>query len=373
MEKHEEVDVADARVKFGARIPASGPASGVDRIEESTKEAEAQGYDSVWIMDHIHNSHARHKQYPVGMGSHKDPSNTLDPHQFETIATLSFLAGATKDVELGVGIMAVPLREPVVLAKEIASLDALSGGRFIWGVGVSNVSDKEEYRAVGKPFEPYADRYELMGEYVAAARAIWENPSATFHGKYVNFDDLVIYPKPARRVPVWIGCYTLSGGRERPAVRFALDHADGWIYGFMQMPHHLRSIREDFSRTAEQEGRDLSDFEWCFQLRLSIGETEEEARKNVAWVVADQPEMAKYAGYMWKKEDTWRDVTGAEEAPKSNLDTAVIGTPDDVRERVRQYVDAGATHFDLWFIYPDYKSLMKQIQLFAKEVIPAFR
>src|SRR5918994_358025 len=157
-------------VRFGARIPTSGPVAEVGRIIESTQESEALGYDSVWIMDHIHNSHARHKQYPVGMGSHKDPANTLDPHQFETIAVLSFLAGATSRVRLGVGIMAVPLREPVVLAKEIASLDALSEGRFIWGVGVSNVSDKEEYRAVGKPFAPYAERYELMGEYVGAAR-----------------------------------------------------------------------------------------------------------------------------------------------------------------------------------------------------------
>lgn len=361
-----------ATAKFGARIPASGPTASVARIIESTQESEALGYDSVWIMDHVHNSHARHKQYPVGMGSYKDPSNTLDPHQFETIAVLSFLAGATNRVRLGVGIMAVPLREPVVLAKEIASLDALSGGRFIWGVGVSNVSDKEEYRAVGKPFAPYAERYELMGECVGAARAIWENPSASYHGKYVNFDDLVIYPKPAGRVPVWIGCYTLAGGVERPAVRFTLDHADGWIYGFMQMPHHLRTIREDFEKTAAQEGRDLTGFDWCFQLRMSIGETEEEARQNVAWVVADQPEMAKYAGYMWKKQDDWRDVTGAEDAPKSNLDTAVIGTPDDVRERVRQYIDAGATYFDLWFIYPNFPSLMKQIRLFAKEVMPAF-
>ena len=362
-----------AKVKFGARIPTSGPVCEVGRIRDSTQESEALGYDSVWILDHIHNNFERHKQYPVGMGSHKDPSNTLDPHQFETVATLSYMAGLTKKVELGVGIMAVPLREPIVLAKELASLDALSGGRYIWGVGVSNVSDKEEYRAVGKPFDKYADRYEMMGEYIGAARAIWENPSATYHGKYVNFENLVIYPKPARHIPVWVGCYTLAGGPERPAVKFALDHADGWIYGFLMMPHHIKSMIAEFSETARQAGKDMTNFDWCFQQRLSIAETEEEARKNVEWVLADQPNMGKYAGYMWKKQDTWRDAKGAEDAPKSNLETAVIGTPEMVRKSIAAYIDAGATHFDMWFIYPDYKSLMRQIRLFAKEVIPAFR
>jgi alkanesulfonate monooxygenase SsuD/methylene tetrahydromethanopterin reductase-like flavin-dependent oxidoreductase (luciferase family) len=361
-----------SKVRFGARIPTSGPVASVSRIKESTAEAEALGYDSAWILDHIHNAHERHKQYPVGMGSWKDPGNTLDPHQFETVSVLSYLAGATRNIEFGVGIMPVPLRDPIVLAKELATLDAMSDGRFIWGVGVSNVSDKQEYRAVGRPFEAYAQRYERMGEYVAAMRAIWENPSATYHGKYVNFDDLVIYPKPARHIPVWIGCYTLAGGRERPAVRFALDHADGWIYGFLMMPHHIKGMIAEFNETARQEKKDMSNFDWCFQLRLSIAETEAEARRNVEWVTSDQPNMGQYAGYMWKRQDTWRDAQGAEEAPKSNLSTAIIGTPDDVRRRVREYIDAGANYFDVWYIYPTYESLMRQMRLFATEVMPTF-
>src|SRR5437870_8363380 len=88
-----------ARIRFGARIPASGPVCGRDRVIESTREAENLGYDSVFIMDHIHNSFDRHKQYPVGMGSYRDPDNTLDPHQFETVAAFSFLAGMTKKIE----------------------------------------------------------------------------------------------------------------------------------------------------------------------------------------------------------------------------------------------------------------------------------
>ena len=365
--------MSSPKVGFGARVPASGPASSVERLKESTRIAEDVGYDAVWIMDHIHNSHERHTQYPVGMGSYKDPSNTLDPNQFETIASLSYLAGMTSRIEFGVGVMPVPLREPVILAKQIASFDALAGGRFIWGVGVSNVSDKPEYAAVNKPFAPYAERYELLGEWVAAMRCIWEQPSATYHGKYVNFDDLVIYPKPARRVPVWLGCMTLAGGPGRPAVKFALDHADGWNYGFMQMPHHIREIVDEFSDTARNYGKDMSKFEWCYELRLSIAETEAEARQNVDWILADQPNMSRFAGYMWNKQESWRDVQGGAEAPKSNLATAIIGTPADVRQRISEFIAAGTTHFDLWFIYPTYEAYLKQLRLFATEVLPAFR
>jgi alkanesulfonate monooxygenase SsuD/methylene tetrahydromethanopterin reductase-like flavin-dependent oxidoreductase (luciferase family) len=362
-----------AGIRFGARIPASGPVCSSDRVIESTREAESLGYDSVWIMDHIHNSFDRHKQYPVGMGSYRHADNTLDPHQFETVAVCSFLAGVTKKIEFGVGVMPLPLRDPVILGKELATMDALSGGRFIFGVGVSNVSDKGEYKAVGVPFLPYADRYAMIGEYIAAMREIWQKPSASFHGKYVNFDDLVIYPKPARRIPVWVGCYTLAGGKERPAVKFALDHADGWIYGFLMTPQIIKSMIRDFTDTAREAGRDIANFDWCFQLRLSIGETMEEARKNVAWIAQDQPHMARYAGYMWKHEDTWRNAKGAEEAPASSVETAVVGTPAQIRDKVKEFIDAGANYFDLWFMYPTYESLMRQMRLFAKEVLPAFR
>jgi alkanesulfonate monooxygenase SsuD/methylene tetrahydromethanopterin reductase-like flavin-dependent oxidoreductase (luciferase family) len=98
----------------------------------------------------------------------------------------------------------------------------------------------------------------------------------------------------------------------------------------------------------------------------------EEARKNVEWIAQDQPHMARYAGYMWKRQDTWREAKGAEEAPASSVETAVVGTPAHIRDKVKEFIDAGANYFDLWFMYPTYESLMKQMRLFAKEVLPAF-
>ena len=318
------------KIKFGARIPNSGPASSVQRLIESTREAEALGYDMVFDLDHIHNSRDRHKNYPVGMGSYQDPSNTLDPNHFETISTFSFLAGMTEKVEFGVGIMPILLRDPIVLAKEVATLDAMSNGRFIFGVGVSNISDTTEFKAVGRPFLKYADRYQMMSEYVGAMKAIWENDTASYHGKYVNFDDLTIYPKPARKPhpPIWAGSYTLAGGPKRPAVRFALEHADGWIYGFLMTPSIVKSMIEDFKKTAKDAGKNMSNFDWCFQMRLSIGATDDVARNNCDWIPQQQTSMGRYAGYMWNVKENWREAKGGvKDAPKSNVETAAVGTP----------------------------------------------
>src|SRR5256886_3766463 len=187
----------------------------------------------------------------------------------------------------------------------------------------------------------------MIGEYIAAMRDIWEKPSASFHGKYVNFDDLVIYPKPARRIPVWVGCYTLAGGKERPAVKFALDHADGWIYGFLMTPQHIKSMIRDFTNTAREARRDIANFDWCYQLRLSIGETMEEARKNVEWIAQDQPHIARYANYIWKREDSWRDAKGAEEAPASSVETAVCGAASHKPWKVYGVIYARASDFGL--------------------------
>ena len=82
--------------------------------------------------------------------------------------------------------------------------------------------------------------------------------------------------------------------------------------------------------------------------------------------------MAKYAGYMWKKKEGWRDAEGATEAPKSSVETASVGTPSMVLKTVEQFVEAGATHFDLWYMYPNYEGLVMQMKLFAKEVMPSF-
>jgi len=351
-------------MRFAVRVPAIGPAASADRLIETTREAEALGYDAIMVTDHIHKSFEKHRSSPPASGRFKEPTNTSDPIHFEAISTLSFLAGMTSRIELGVGVMALPLRDPVVLAKELSTLDVLCNGRLIFGVGVSNVTDKPEYQALGRPFLPYAERYAQIGEHVAAMRRIWDDTPATFHGTHVNFDDLIVFPKPPRRVPVWIGCGSLSKGPEHPAVKFTLEHADGWLFPFLADADEIDGMIRDFKATAAAASRDLAGFEYCIQRRISLGATEAEAHENVDWVAAEQTDMWRYAGYMHAQ-----GTAGY----TANLANVSLGTPDDMKRMVEGYARAGATMIEVVPAFATYDQLLRQIRLFGKEVLPAFR
>src|SRR5688572_22335743 len=130
------------KVKFGARVPITGPVSSREHLLEATLEAERLGFDAVFIGDHVapggKEAFERHKVTPPGGGSWRDPGATLNPNQFEMIASLSWLAARTTSIQLGSGVTPLPLRDPILLAKQVATLDHLSGGRFIFGVGIAN-------------------------------------------------------------------------------------------------------------------------------------------------------------------------------------------------------------------------------------------
>jgi alkanesulfonate monooxygenase SsuD/methylene tetrahydromethanopterin reductase-like flavin-dependent oxidoreductase (luciferase family) len=364
------------KVRFGVAIPTSGAASSSQRIVESAIKAEELGYDIVFANDHVHYSPERHKLWQsqsVGMGSYKDAENTLVPNQFEIMTTFSYLAAKTSDIGLAIAVMPVLLRDPVILAKEIATVDELSGGRLAVGVGVSNVTDIEEFNAVGKNFGRYAERYEMLGEYVEAMREIWENERASFHGKYVNIENLVVYPKPRRHVPILIGAHTLGGGADRPPVKFALEHADGWIYGFRMKPLHMETMISEFKATAKKAGKNLRNFDWCFQLRLSTGRDDQEARTNSAWMLQNQAVTSKFAAYTHTA-NYLQEKTGMQKnAPKNSLEWMAIGRPDKILKEIEAYIDSGVTSFELFFSYSQYDKLLDQMRIFSKEVIPSVR
>ncbi len=141
----------------------------------------------------------------------------LDP-----IIALTFLAAQTRRVRLGTGIIILPQRNPLVLAKEIASLDVLSGGRFIFGIGVGYL--EPEFRALGIPF---ADRGPRTDDYLAAMRAIWSEPAPAHQGRFVQFAGVQAYPRPVQQP----GPPIVVGGRSPGAYRRAVEQGAGW-YGF---------------------------------------------------------------------------------------------------------------------------------------------
>ncbi|MCB8924045.1 MAG: LLM class F420-dependent oxidoreductase [Ardenticatenaceae bacterium] len=176
------------------------------------KVAEDAGFDSIWVGEHVV---LPESLTPPPYMEPTDP--ILDP-----IVALSFLAAHTHKILLGTGVIILPQRNPLVLAKELASLDVLSRGRLAFGLGVGYL--EPEMRAIGIPMENRGTRSE---EYLKAILALWTQPSPVFSGRFVNFDGIQAYPRPVQRPhpPIVIG------GRSQAAHRRAIQYGDGW-YGF---------------------------------------------------------------------------------------------------------------------------------------------
>ena len=169
---------------------------GID-VTELARALEDRGFKSLFVPEHTHIPLSRRSPFPGGGELPKRYSHTHDP-----FVALAFAAAATKKLKLGTGILLVPQHEPIVTAKAIASLDQLSGGRFIFGIGGGwNVEEMENHGA------HYKTRFKQMREHVLAMKELWTKEEAEFHGQFVNFDKAWSYPKPKQRPhpPILLG------------------------------------------------------------------------------------------------------------------------------------------------------------------------
>jgi probable F420-dependent oxidoreductase len=186
------------------------------RLDDLARAAEAYGFDSLLVAEHTHIPTSRLTVPATGMRDLPPQySHTLDP--FVALASAS---AATKTLKLGTGVCLVIERDPIIMAKEVASLDLLSGGRFIFGVGAGwNV---EEMANHGTEFK---SRRRLMRERIEAMKAIWTQEEPAYHGRFVNFDSIWCYPKPVQKPYPPI----IMGGQAPAAMRAALAYCDGWM------------------------------------------------------------------------------------------------------------------------------------------------
>ncbi len=219
---------------FGLFSLNSGACSYPATAARVAQAAEATGFDSLWAGEHVVLPDPRVPPSPLA-----PEERILDP-----IVTLTFLAAQTKRVLLGTGIIILPQRNPLVLAKELASLDELSEGRLLFGVGVGYL--EPEFRALGIPF---ADRGARSEEYLAAMRAIWREPKPAYHGQFVSFANVQAHPQRNIRI--------VMGGHSPAAYRRAVEYAVGW-YGFAldlegtaPALQGLREAAERYRRPAE--------------------------------------------------------------------------------------------------------------------------
>jgi probable F420-dependent oxidoreductase len=213
---------------------------GID-ISELARALEERGYGSLFVPEHTHIPTSRRSPFPGGGELPKRYSHTHDP-----FVAKSFAAAATKKLVVGTGICLIPERDPIVTAKAVASLDQLSGGRFVFGIGGGwNVEEMENHGA------HYETRFKLMRERILAMQALWTEDEAAFHGEMVDFDPVWSWPKPRQRPwpPI------LLGGETDYTLRRIVEYCDGWI------PRPVgnftgKSAKERLARMAEKAGRD---------------------------------------------------------------------------------------------------------------------
>ncbi len=184
-------------------------------IDELARELEARGLEALFVCEHTHIPVSRETPFPGGGELPKRYKHTYDP-----FVALSFAAAATRTLKLGTGICLVPQRDPIVTAKSVASLDRLSGGRFLFGVGAGwNI---EEMANHGTHHE---SRFSLLRERVLAMQALWTEDEAFFHGEFVDFEPAWSYPKPIQRPHPPI----LLGGETDHTLKRVVEFCDGWF------------------------------------------------------------------------------------------------------------------------------------------------
>jgi probable F420-dependent oxidoreductase len=212
---------------------------------ELARACEARGFESVWAPEHSHVPLSRKSPFPSGGELPKQYGDVMDP-----FVTLSAAAAVTKTIKLGTGVCLVVQRDPIQTAKSVASLDQVSGGRFLFGVGGG--WNAEEMADHGTEFKT---RFKLMRERIEAMQAIWTKDAAEYHGEFVDFGPMAAWPKPVQKPHPPI----IVGGMFPHAARRALRYGDGWI------PHSRRPQYEDvtdflpqFRQMAAEAGRDLA-------------------------------------------------------------------------------------------------------------------
>ncbi len=230
-------------MKFGFALPTLIDSGDIRRFAES---AESLGFESIWVGDHIILPTEGTTQYPyTADGSF---SRASDAPFLETMTVLSYLAACTERIRIGSTVIILPYRNPVVQAKMFASLDVLSKGRVVCGVGVGWL--EREFDTLGVP---YAERGPMSDEFLAIFKSLWTEADPEFHGKFYSYTGIQFFPKPIQRphIPIWIG------GHTRRAIRRTVAYGDAW-HPTRQTPEFVAGMLPYLRRHAEQSGRDPS-------------------------------------------------------------------------------------------------------------------
>ena len=231
-------------MRLGYALPQVGSLASGEALVEAAQHAEAQGFDSVWVLDRLLWPLAPKAGYPA------TPDGSL-PEAFKTVLdpleSLTFVAAHTQRVALGTSVLNIPFYNPLLLARQLTTLDVLSKGRLRLGMGMGWSPD--EFEAVGAP----AKRGPAADEFLQALKAIWTQDPAEFKGEYYTIAKSVVYPKPVQQPhpPIYLAAYS------PPAMRRVAQYADGWNPGGIPAPG-MQEMLGGIRQMAQEAGRDPS-------------------------------------------------------------------------------------------------------------------
>ncbi len=309
-------------MQFGLHLPASSFSVTSADLIRFARQAEALGFYCITVADHVIVPENLSVPYPYTVDG-KYPGTG---YHLETLTTMAFLAGVTERIRFVTSVMIAPYRNPIITAKMLASLDVLSQGRVIVGLGVGWM--KEEFETLSTP--PFAERGRVTDEYIKAFRELWTSKNPSFRGKYCNFSNIVFTPKPVQKpaIPIWIG------GHSRQAIRRAGQLGDGWhpIGGVPTIPlepEEMVKNLELLAGYAEKAGRNPKDIRVA--LKGSLFDREKQASPGKR--------------------------------------RRFIGSAEEIATDIREYRDAGVDTMIFDVRRPTVTETLERMEWMAKEVI----
>jgi probable F420-dependent oxidoreductase len=285
-------------------LPNYGDRISAPQLVELSKTCEEVGFDSVWATDHI--------IMPTGL---REPYGQL----LEPLITLASIASATERLRVGTSCIVLPQRNPILLAKQAATLDVFSKGRVILGFGAGWA--EPEFRFLNADF---ARRGKVMDESIRLIKSLWRDEVVNFDGDFFHVAEAVFFPKPVDRdIPVWIG------GNFQPAIRRVIRLGDGW--------HPVGPDVEVFRRGAEEIRRSKKGATLSMRMTTDV-------RKR----------RAPYAG------------------PNNEKRIAVSGSPAEIRKQIDAYADAGLEYYCASINHPSAGDIVADLKMFSAEVMRSY-
>ena len=301
-------------MKFGICLPIRLSLEAKDNIEIA-KAAENYGIDSIWVSDHV-------VMPEKHLGSFSEVF-------YDPFMLLSYIAAETSTIELGTSVIILPYRNPVVVAKMIATLDVLSEGRVIFGVGPGWM--REEYDALSIPYEKRGAR---TNEYIRAIKQLWVNDDPEYKGKFCSFSDIKFYPKPLQKPhpPVFIA------GASDYAIKRAVELGDGWQPTWVS-PGDVKEGISKLETVAAEKGRDLSNFIYSVRNRLHIVDADYQANNDNNSESDDPPFL-------------------------------LHGTVSEITKSIKDYKKLGVSHIVLDPVVESLDDIFHTMEIVSREIMP---